>query len=138
MRRFRFGPIGKVTGWRRVGRGVDLVVGLGIIGLLALAAAVLQLKLGAAPEISGYGEVIDGDSIRLSGEEIRLKGLDAPEYLQTCKHADGRDLPCGRNARRHLAGLLSAGPMTCSIEGRDRYQRALGRCFDAEENAQRR
>ncbi|MGL4974250.1 MAG: thermonuclease family protein [Bosea sp. (in: a-proteobacteria)] len=119
-------------------RSVDLVVTLGIIGLLALGAAVFQLKLRAAPEITGFGEAIDGDSIKLSGEEIRLKGLDAPEYLQTCKHPDGRELQGGRNARRHLAALLKAGPMTCAIEGRDRYQRGLGRCRigDRDLNAQ--
>ncbi len=138
MRPSGFGPFQKVSGRWRLPRGVDLVVALGLIGLLALGAAVLQLKLGSAPEITGFGEAIDGDSIRLSGEEIRLKGLDAPEYQQTCRHPDGRELQCGRNARRHLAALLKAGPLTCAIEGRDRYQRALGRCRigDRDLNAQ--
>jgi hypothetical protein len=40
--RSRNGPLG----WRRVSRPVDLVVALGILGLLAIAGAVLQYRLG--------------------------------------------------------------------------------------------
>ena len=78
-------------GWRRVGRAVDLVVALGFIGLLAVAGAVLQYRLGTAKILTGAAEAIDGDSLRLAGEELRLEGIDAPEYRQTCRDKTGRE-----------------------------------------------
>ena len=35
-------------------------------------------------EISGYAKVIDGDTIRIKGNKIRLYGIDAPENNQLC------------------------------------------------------
>ncbi|MCC6948694.1 MAG: thermonuclease family protein [Bradyrhizobiaceae bacterium] len=71
---------------------------------------------------------IDGDSLRRGGEEIRLLGIDAPEYRQTCRDERGRDWACGREARAHLERLLSRGPAQCVPNGRDRYGRTLARC----------
>lgn len=76
---FRTGSYGPF-GWRRVGRSVDFVVALGFLLLLAIAGAVLQYRLGSGRDLAGAAEAIDGDSIRLLGEELRLDGIDAPEY----------------------------------------------------------
>ena len=35
-------------------------------------------------EITGYAKVIDGDTIRIKGNKIRLYGIDAPENNQIC------------------------------------------------------
>ena len=69
--RSRQGPFG----WRRVSRSVDIVVALGIIGLLAIAGAVLQYRLGPARTLIGAARAIDGDSLRLAGEELRLQEI---------------------------------------------------------------
>lgn len=120
----RYGPFG----WRRVGRPVDLVVAFGLLGLLAIGGAVLQYKLGPARSLVGAAQVIDGDSLRLIGEELRLEGIDAPEYRQSCTDRAGRPVDCGRAARRALADLLSRGLVTCEIGRVDRYGRGLARC----------
>jgi endonuclease YncB( thermonuclease family) len=101
---------------------------LASMAILAAAAAALYV-MGGAPqrEITGAAEAIDGDSLRLGGEEIRLKGIDAPEIAQTCE-VGGRETPCGREARTHLRRLLTSGLATCIGEGRDRYGRLLARC----------
>jgi endonuclease YncB( thermonuclease family) len=44
-----------------------------------LAAAALALTLLAAPAAAQRAQVIDGDTIRVAGETIRMMGLDAPE-----------------------------------------------------------
>jgi endonuclease YncB( thermonuclease family) len=126
--RSRYGPLG----WRRVSRPVDFVVAIGIIGLLAIAGAVLQYRLGPARTLLGAAQAIDGDSLRLSGEELRLEGLDAPEYRQSCTDQAGRQVDCGRAARRALQALLARGLVTCEISKIDRYGRGLARCRQGE------
>lgn len=126
--RWKNGPLG----WRRVSRPVDIVVALGLVGLLAIAGAVLQYRLGPARTLVGVARAIDGDSLRLAGEELRLQGLDAPEARQTCSDAAGRPVDCGRASRRALEILLSRGLVTCEIGKIDRYGRGLAQCRQGE------
>ena len=50
--------------------------------ILALVAALIPTI--ALADISGPARVIDGDSIEIAGERIRIHGIDAPERSQTC------------------------------------------------------
>lgn len=70
----------------------------------------------------------DGDTFRMSGRTIRLAGIDAPELAQTCSAADGREWPCGREARGRLAELVAATGLQCEERATDRYRRALAVC----------
>ncbi|MEN5082305.1 thermonuclease family protein [Bosea sp. TWI1241] len=133
MAKARFRAVGRGPfGWHRVGRGVDLAVALGLLLLMAIAGAVLQYRLGPSRELVGHASAIDGDSLRLAGEELRLEGLDAPEYRQRCRARDGREVACGRDAHRALAAMLAAGPVTCAISRPDRYGRGLAICRQGE------
>ena len=52
--------------------------------LLALAAAPVQ----AAEQVAtGRVSVVDGDTLELHGERIRLAAIDAPEARQSCLRA---------------------------------------------------
>jgi endonuclease YncB( thermonuclease family) len=101
----------------------------------ALAAtAVLLVLLGAAaylaPEdelVLGSANVIDGDSLRLDGRDIRISGIDAPELRQTCL-VDGRTYSCGDVARAALDDMVSGRLVTCRIAGSDRHGRRLASC----------
>jgi endonuclease YncB( thermonuclease family) len=98
------------------------------LAILIAAGGALYLMRGSPQrEITGVAEAIDGDSIRVGGDEIRLKGLDAPEFMQMCT-VGGREAACGREARAYLRRLLSTGLTTCVGEGRDRFGRLLARC----------
>jgi endonuclease YncB( thermonuclease family) len=66
---------------------------------------------------------VDGDSLEMNGNRLRLWGIDAPELNQTC---DGQ--PVGKMARTYLAGLLKSGPVICISKGTDRYGRILAVC----------
>lgn len=99
---------------------------------MAIAGAVLQYRLGPARQLVGGAQAIDGDSLRLNGEELRLEGIDAPEYRQSCTDRTGREVDCGRAARRALVDLLSRGLVTCEIGRADRYGRGLARCRQGE------
>lgn len=101
-----------------------------LAALIALSV-ILEWRVGRMGDITGQAEVIDGDSFRISGREMRLKGLDAPEFTQECEAADGRMLACGRQARRALVQWLAKGPLSCRPEGVDRYDRDLVTCLVA-------
>ena len=66
---------------------IRLVVAAGVGTLLAWAAFSLD---GAGT--SGIATVIDGDTLELHGQRIRLLGIDAPEAGQWC-HRDGKPYP---------------------------------------------
>lgn len=73
-------------------------------------------------------DVIDGDTIRLANEVVRLEGIDAPESRQECRDAAGRLYACGLIATSVLSDLIGDQAVTCDVTGRDRYDRALGTC----------
>lgn len=102
-----------------------LAAGL-LILVAALAAAALQARQGRA--LAGSARIIDGDTIRLDGAVVRLRGIDAPELRQTCTGADGAEHACGRLSARYLETLVGASAVTCAGRGTDRYGRLLGDC----------
>jgi len=104
---------------------------------LALAAVLLfQTPLdgvarttGAhASLISGRATVIDGDTLEIAGERIRLEGIDAPEAGQTCGGGWFGTWKCGRAATEQLRWLVGGRRIDCQSAGRDKYGRMLGWC----------
>ena len=35
-------------------------------------------------DLAGAARVVDGDTLEVKGEKLRLQGIDAPEMAQTC------------------------------------------------------
>ena len=108
--------------WRKL---LDYALAVILLGLLALVAA--RLDRVATKQESGAAIVNDGDTITLGAERIRLRGIDAPEYMQTC-NKDGADYACGKLARQALVKLIGGQPVSCQGWQRDRYGRMLGGC----------
>src|SRR4029453_2936898 len=54
-----------------------------ILALLILVAA--RIDRVATRHVAGDALVNDGDTVTLKGQRIRLRGIDAPEYNQTCE-----------------------------------------------------
>lgn len=82
------------------------------------------------PNITYKGNVsrvIDGDSLIVAGREIRLWGIDAPEYHQSC-YVNEKIIACGKQASRHLAGLINGRDAECMEKTIDRYQRSVSIC----------
>lgn len=97
-------------------------------GLLAAASIA-----NADSSIVGRASVIDGDTLEINGERIRLHGVDAPESWQRCEDGDGATYRCGREAAEALDRFLSASrPARCTFVERDRYGRMVGVCFRAD------
>ena len=72
--------------------------------------------------------VLDGDSLRLKGRDIRLYGIDAPEYSQPCQLANGKPYRCGRDARSFLRKLVRGHTVKCRNIDVDRYDRDVAVC----------
>lgn len=98
-----------------------------LVALFVWSQRVLERPLPGDTVATGMAQVIDGDSLRINGQEMRLKGIDAPEFNQTCQRA-GKDVPCGREAAAALRRLLARGPITCVGHEQDRYARLLVSC----------
>lgn len=97
--------------------------------IVALAMVVAALKFSGLLSIeSGPVRVLDGDSIRRGDVEIRLSGIDAPEYQQTCKDENGEDWPCGRASARALRSMIGGRDVACEIHDTDRYGRLVAQC----------
>ncbi len=71
--------------------------------------------------------VVDGDSLQFGNQKVRLEGIDAPEFTQTCTIA-GQAAECGKLARTHLRNLIAGRPVECSGWQTDKYDRPLVRC----------
>lgn len=84
--------------------------------------------LPAGPRIAGRARVLDGDSLELNGEAIRLSGIDAPESRQRCRDGAGRTYACGRVATRALAAAVAGRSIDCTRLERDRYRRQVALC----------
>jgi len=92
--------------------------------LLFLFAA---LASAAHAEIVGRASVIDGDTIEIHGQRIRLFGIDAPESAQLCL-AEDRRWRCGQQAALALDERIAGRPVACTEKDRDRYGRIVAVC----------
>ena len=83
-----------------------------ILGVAAAAVTLITFApLGHAatmtcdePMREGKPRVIDGDTIDIGDERIRLQGVDTPERGQRCLDAAGGEYRCGRAATEALKG----------------------------------
>lgn len=78
--------------------------------------------------LTGRVSVIDGDTLELRGQRIRLWGVDAFESRQLCRGETG-DYRCGQAAANALDAQLADQLVSCHAVGRpDRYGRTVARC----------
>ena len=100
-------------------------------GTVGACLAVLLVWSSAveAATLTGRPLVLDADTVIMSGERIRLKGIDAPETTQRCLDGEQQSYPCGQVATNALIDKIGISPLTCVGETRDRYGRLLATCY---------
>tara|TARA_Y100000816_G_C25842253_1_gene440141 strand:- start:154 stop:678 length:525 start_codon:yes stop_codon:yes gene_type:complete len=92
--------------------------------------------------ISGIPKVIDGDTIKIKSNKIRLFGIDAPEKKQTCRKIYltisflnfQREYLCGKLATIKLEKKINNKQIVCKSTKKDKYQRLIAECFKNKTN----
>jgi len=94
--------------------------------IIPVVAAIISSA--ALADIAGRASVIDGDTIEIHGQRIRLHGIDAPEKGQPCFDAMSKPYRCGQIAAMALDEFIGVSPVQCRERDVDRYGRTVADC----------
>lgn len=72
-------------------------------------------------------KVIDGDSLFVDNREVRLEGIDAPEFNQQCEDKLGKKYDCGKESYDFLKSMVE-DDIRCQYIAKDRYKRSVAIC----------
>ena len=98
---------------------------------IALFLSVLLFPgLARATTVSGVPRVVDGDTLVIQGERIRIHGINAVESKQQCDQ-DGQRWACGQAATQAMSRAVGGAPVQCSGKDRDAYGRLVAVCWNA-------
>lgn len=97
--------------------------------ILSVLLASMRAGAWSQMEWSGRAHVIDGDSLYVGHAEVRLFGIDSPEYEQRCELADGGSWACDEAATSLLKRLAQDRTIACKSEGLDRHDRMIATCW---------
>jgi Staphylococcal nuclease homologue len=78
--------------------------------------------------LTGPAKVIDGDTIVVADELVRLHDIDAPEPDQTFQWR-GQQIACGKMSMAALEALIAGVKVRCEVVERDRHGRLVAKVF---------
>ena len=81
-----------------------------------------------AKTIIGKARVIDGDTIHINKDKIRLHGIDAPENNQKCI-IDNNEWECGKQSTIELKKIINNQVIKCKTINTDKYNRFIAICY---------
>ena len=84
---------------------------------LCSAAACFGQSPNAQP-IYGIARAGDGDSLEMNGRQVRLFGIDAPEFDQSCTRS-GAQWACGAEAADQFSRMVTGREVRCVPTGVD-------------------
>ena len=99
-----------------------------LLALFLVLGGVPFPALAAGERIAGAAIALAGDLLQVSGQRIRLHGIDAPDPGQTCRTRGGRVYDCAEEARTMLGLLVEGRRVTCEVEPPGRDGRRIGTC----------
>lgn len=83
-----------------------------------IGAAVFAFLASPAFAIDGPARVVDGDTIVIGRERVRIQNFNAPELNE----------PGGPEAKARMQALTLGREVHCDGKARDRYGRLVARC----------
>jgi endonuclease YncB( thermonuclease family) len=78
--------------------------------------------------LTGRAKIIDGDTIVVADQLVRLHGIDAPELDQTFWWR-GEQIACGTMALAALEALIAGVKVRCEVIERDRHGRLVAKVY---------
>ena len=97
------------------------------VALLAAIVATVPSQVHA-DELVGRATVVDGDTLGIRDQKIRLHGIDAPESSQRCTRPNGKEWRCGQKAANALSDKIGQRNVRCVGDKRDRWGRRIAVC----------
>jgi endonuclease YncB( thermonuclease family) len=91
-------------------------------------AAALLAALPSAGGPARADQVIDGNTLVVEGQHMRLFGIDAFEPGQTCLDRQGRPWHCGTAAQAALAELVQGRAVACVVVTDEPNDGYIARC----------
>jgi len=82
---------------------------------LSCLGASLFLSLAVGVALAVADEVVDGNTLVVEGQPMRLFGVDAFELQQTCLDGRGEPWHCGVAAKAALAELVQDQAVACTV-----------------------
>lgn len=92
-------------------------------GVVAFAGFAFE----AAADVTGKAQALAGDTLEVGGTRVRLYGIAAPAWRQTCT-AGGREWRCGEEATFALAYETAEHWVRCEDRGHDADGALLAVC----------
>ena len=76
--------------------------------------------------IIGKTYVIDGDTLKIANNRIRIEGIDAPELGQPAKDKNRVVFDHGNRVRSDLIDKIGGKEVEVTVKGYDKYERIIG------------
>ncbi|GAA0602909.1 thermonuclease family protein [Paenochrobactrum glaciei] len=107
---------------------LDTLFAMLILSGIAFLVSRIPQTTDSTQQWTGIATTIDGDTIILQQQRLRLKGIDAPEMKQTCR-IDNQEQACGVSAKQALQQKTARQIIYCTSTARDKYKRFLANCY---------
>lgn len=95
---------------------------------LSCLGASLALWLAVGVALAVADEVVDGNTLVVEGQPMRLFGVDAFELQQTCLDRSGEPWHCGVAAKAALAELVEDQAIACTVVDDSEDDAYIARC----------
>lgn len=84
----------------------------------------------ALADVFGRAEVIDGDTLLVGGQPVRLYGIDAPELEQECRWPKSKVIQCGEIAKSAILDMVAGvDRISCKTMGRNNHGHWIAVCY---------